>query len=96
MDTRYKVLIKARKANKECDWWSYKRLRNLSNKKVKQAKQKYQKDLLFEDRNKPIKFCNCIKEMFPSKESVTIYVTTSIRSVRKSKKTNSIYTKLKI
>ena len=47
MNTRDKVLKKARKTNKECDWSSYKRFKNLCNNKVKQAKQKYQKDLLF-------------------------------------------------
>ena len=53
MNTRDQVLRKARKTNKECDWSSYKRVKNLCNNKVKQAKQKYQKDLLFENRNKP-------------------------------------------
>ena len=82
MNTRDKVLKKARKANKECNWRSYKRLKNLCNKKVKQAKQNYQKDLLFENMNKPTKFWNCIKEMFPSEESVPIFVTTSIDNVK--------------
>ena len=62
----------------------YKRVKNLCNNKVKQAKQKYQKDLLFENRNKPTKFWNCIKEMFPSKESVPISVTTNIDNVKTS------------
>ena len=50
MNTRDKVLRKTRKTNKECDWSSYKRLKNLCNNKVKQAKQKYQKDLLFKKK----------------------------------------------
>ena len=58
---------------------------------MKQAKQKYQKDLLFEKRNKPTKFWNCIKEMFPSK-SVPISVTTNIDNVKNTKNTNSICT----
>ena len=56
MNTKDEVLRKAGKTNKECDWSSYKRLKNLSNNKVKQAKQKYQKDCLFENRNKPTKY----------------------------------------
>ena len=92
MNTRDKVLRKARKTNKECDWSSYKRVKNLCNNKVKQAKQKYQKDLLFENRNKPTKFWNCIKEMFPSKESVPIPVTTIIGNVKSTENANSIYT----
>ena len=71
---------------------NYKRLKNLCNNKVKQAKQKYQKDLLFENRNKPTKFWNCIKEMFPSKESVPIPVTTIIGNVKSTENANSIYT----
>ena len=78
MNTRDEVLRKTRKTNKECDWSRYKRVKNLCNNEVKQAKQKYQKDLLFENRNKPTKFWNCIKEMFPSKESVPISVTTNM------------------
>ena len=83
INTRDKVLKKARKTNKECDWSSYKRVKNLCNNKVKQAKQKYQKDLLLENKNKSTNFWNCIKEMFPSKESVRISVTTSIDNVKK-------------
>ena len=56
-NTTDKVLRKARKTNKECGWRSYKKVNN----KVKQTKKKYQKDLLFENRNKPTKFWNCIK-----------------------------------
>ena len=92
MNTRDKVLRKARKTNKECGWSSYKRLKNLCNNKVKQAKQKYQKDLLLENRNKPTKFWNCIKEMFPSKESVPVSVTTSIDNVKNTENVNSICT----
>ena len=88
MNTTDKVLRKARKTNKECGWRSYKKVNN----KVKQTKKKYQKDLLFENRNKPTKFWNCIKEMFPSKESVPISVTTSINNVKNTKNANSICT----
>ena len=87
MNARDKVLRKARKTNKECDRSSYKRLKNLYNKKVEQAKQKYQKDLLFGNRNKPT-----IKKMFPLKESVPISVTTSIENVKNTENENSICT----
>ena len=89
MSTRNKVLRKAWKTNKDCDWSSYKRFKNLCNNKAKQAKQKYEKDLLFENRNK-LKFWNCIKEMFPSKEYIPISVTTSINNVKNTKNANSI------
>ena len=92
MNTRDKVLRKAKKTNIECDWSSYKRVKNLCNNNVKQAKQKYQKDLLFENRNKPAKFWNCIKEMFPSKESVPISITTNIDNVKNTENANSICT----
>ena len=92
MNTRDKVLRKARKTNKECGWSSYKRLKNLCNNKVKQAKQKYEKDLFLENRNKPTKFWNCIKEMFSSKESLPISVTTSIDNVKNTENASSICT----
>ena len=63
INTRDKIIRRAQKTNKECQWSSYKRLKNLCNNKVKQAKQKYQKDLLFENKNKPTKFCNCIRNV---------------------------------
>ena len=43
MNTKDTVLRKARKTNKECDWSSYKRVKNLCNNKVKQAEQKYRR-----------------------------------------------------
>ena len=90
MKTRNKVLRKARKTFKECNQSSYKRLKNLCHNKVKQAKQKYQTDLLFKNRKKPNKFQKCIKEMLPSKESVPIYITTSIDNVKNTEKTNPL------
>ena len=48
--------------------------------------------MLFENRNKPTKFWNCIKEMFPSKESVPISVTISIDNVKNTENANSICT----
>ena len=92
MYTRGKVLRKARKTNEECDWSSYKGLKNLCNNKIKQVKQKYQKDLLFKNRNKPTKFWNCIKEMFLSKEFAPISVTTRIDNVKNTENANSICT----
>ena len=89
INTRDKTLKKARKANKECDWSIYKILKSLCNNKVKQPKQKYQKDLLFENRNIPTKFWNCIKEILPLKESVPISVTTNIGNIKNTKNANS-------
>ena len=48
--------------------------------------------MLFKNRNKPTKFWNCIKEIFPSKESVPISVTTSIDNVKNTENVNSICT----
>ena len=71
MNSRDKLLRKARKTNCENDWSSYKRLKNLCNNKTKQAKQKYYNDLLTENRRNPTKFWRCIKEIFPSKAKPT-------------------------
>ena len=57
MSTRDMILRKTRKTNK--DWSSYKILKNLCNNKVKQAKQKYQNELSFENRSKATKFWKC-------------------------------------
>ena len=92
MKTRDKVLRKARKTYKECNQSSYKRFKNLCHNKVKHAKQKYQTDLLFKNRKKPYKFQKCIKEMFLSKESVPISITTSIDNVKNTEKTNPLCT----
>ena len=89
INTRNKTLKKARKTNKECDWSICKILKSLCNNKIKQPKQKYQKDLLFENRNIPIKFRNCIKEILPLKESVPISVTTNIGNIKNTKNANS-------
>ena len=78
MNTRDKLLRKARKSNHECDWSTYKRLKNSCNNKVKQAKQKYHKDLLHEHCKNPAKFWKCIKEIFPTKEHPAASATTSI------------------
>ena len=60
--------------------------------KVGQAIQKYQKDLLFENRQKPTKSWNCIKNIFLSKESVPIQVTATIKNVKNIENANSLCT----
>ena len=67
MNTKDKLFRKARKIIKQCDWSSYKRLKNLCNNKVKQAKQKYQKDLLFENRNNLLSFGTASNKYFLQK-----------------------------
>ena len=90
MNTRDKILRKARKSNKECDWSMYKRLRNMCNNKVKQAKQKYHKDLLMENRKHPAKFWQCIKQIFPAKEYTPVTTTTSTDRFKNTEIANSL------
>ena len=45
--------------------------------------------MLFENRNIPTKFRNCIKEILPLKESVPISVTTNIGNIKNTKNANS-------
>ena len=54
---RHAPKITKRVKCRKCPWLTYE-IKTLMN-----TKQKYQ-DLLFENRNKPTKFWNCIKEMF--------------------------------
>ena len=90
MDTRDKILRKARKTNKECDWSNYKRLKNKCNNKVKQGKQKYHKDLLTENSRNPAKFWQCIKEIFPTKEPTPFSATTSTDRKKNTETANSL------
>ena len=78
MYTRDKILRKARKTKKECDWSNSKRHKHLCNNKVKQIKQKYHKNLLTENSRNPKKFWKCIKEIFPTKESTPVTATINI------------------
>jgi len=72
-------------------WSTYKRLKNLCNNKVKQAKQTYNKDLLNENSRNPAKFWKCIKDIFPSKETMPIGATTSSDNNKNTETANSYY-----
>ena len=81
MNTRDKILQKARKTKKESDWSNYKRQKGLCNNKVKQAKQKYHRNLLTKKSRSPKKFLKCIKETFPTKETALVAATASTKVV---------------
>ena len=89
MDSRDKLLKKARKTKKECDWSAYKTMKNRCNNKIKQAKQKHYKELLLENSQNPSKFWNCIKELFP-KTTTPITATTSNDPSKNLEKANSL------
>ena len=67
MNDRDKALRKSRKTKSENDCSRYKRLRNRCNNMLKEAKSRYQRNLLNENSLKPDKFWKIIKEVFPSK-----------------------------
>eukprot|EP00794_Sanderia_malayensis_P021363 gene21363-23443_t len=90
MNTRDKILRKARNTKEESDWSLYKRLKNSCNNKIKQAKQKYHKDLLIENSRNPNKFWKCIKEIFPTKEPPPVTATTSIDHNKNFQAANSL------
>ena len=58
--------------------------------KVKQAKQKYYKDLLTENSRNPKKFWKCFKEIFPTKEPTPITTTTSVDTDKSFEAANSL------
>ena len=90
MNTRDKILREARKRKKECDWLNYKRHKILCNNKVKQAKQKYHKDLLIKNSRNPKMFWKCIKEIFPTKEPIPVTAITNIDTDKNFKVANSL------
>ena len=69
MNRRDKALRKARKTNSETDSAEYKSLKNRCNNKIRVAKNRYQKDLLIENKNNPAKFWQTIKTIFPTAKS---------------------------
>ena len=88
MNSRDKILRKARKSKRECDWSSYRRLRNSCNNKIKQAKQNYYKNLLLENCKKPQKFWKYIKDIFPIKEQPPVSATTSVNETKNYRAAN--------
>eukprot|EP00794_Sanderia_malayensis_P021166 gene21166-23244_t len=68
MNSRDKLLRRARRTNAENDWSSYKRQRNNVTSLVKKVKNSYFRDLLRENARKPQKFWSVLKKAFPTKE----------------------------
>jgi len=67
MDDKDKLLRKARKTKTDDDWNEYRRTRNKCNAKVKEAKRKYHRNLIEDNKSNPRKFWDAIKVVFPSK-----------------------------
>eukprot|EP00794_Sanderia_malayensis_P006428 gene6428-7159_t len=94
MNTRDKILRKARNTKEESDWSLYERLKNSCNNKIKQAKQKYHRDLLIENSRNPNKSWKCIKEIFPSKQPPPVTATTSIDHNKNFQAANSYVSRI--
>ena len=62
---------KLQRTKTEEDHNSYKKQRNKNNILVRKVKKEYNKKLLTDSANNPQNFCQTIKKMFSSKESVT-------------------------
>ena len=66
MDQRDRALRKSRKTKTENDLRAYKNLRNECNKKLKEAKRKYHRNLISESQGNAKQFWDAIKKVFPS------------------------------
>ena len=67
VDEKNRLLRKARKTKADEDWVTYKQARNRCNGKIKEAKRKYHRNLIDENKLNPRKFWETIKSIFPSK-----------------------------
>ena len=67
MNTRDKLMRKARRTKKDIDWSNYKRKRNFVINAIKRAKKLHYTNLLNESASAPEKFWRSIKEIFPTK-----------------------------
>jgi len=67
MNERDKLLRMARKLNKDTDWNAYKRKRNFVKNELQRAKRSFYKTELKENSDKPSKFWDTIKKIFPTK-----------------------------
>ena len=67
MNVRDGLLRKARKKNQENDRSSYNRQRNSVSGLVKKCKSRYNRDLLKDSANSPVKFWSAIKKLYPTK-----------------------------
>ena len=61
-------LKRARKSGKELDWSTYRRLRNVVTRLIRNSKSNYTRNLFRENVNTPNKFWKHIKKCFPTKE----------------------------
>lgn len=59
---------RARKSGKELDWSTYRRLRNVVTRLIRNSKSNYTRNLFRENLNTPNKFWKHIKKCFPTKE----------------------------
>lgn len=67
MNLRDKMLRKARRTSCEVDWSSYKQQRNRVTGLIKNAKNRYHRELLNNNVDSPDKFWSAIKKLYPTK-----------------------------
>ena len=67
MNTRDKLLRKARRSNQEFDWSSYNNQRNHVTSLVKKCKNRFHKDLLKENADSPSTFWAAVKTLYLTK-----------------------------
>jgi hypothetical protein len=72
MDQRDQALRKARRTKLLDDFQTFKKLRNKCNGKLKEAKRKYHRNLINENKSNPRKFWNADKSVFPSKSKTNV------------------------
>ena len=61
-------LKRARKSGKELDWSTYRRLRNVVTRLIRNSKSKYTRNLFRENVNTPNNFGNTLRNVFPQKK----------------------------
>ena len=79
IDNKKRLYRKAKKTKTDNDWAEYKTARNKCNGKIQEAKRRYHRDQIEENKKNPKKFWESIKSVFPSKSK------SSFPSMQKSK-----------
>ena len=80
MNIRDQLYRKARKSKKQLDWVSYKRKRNFVKNEIQRTKKNFISKELRDTSNKPDKFWNTVKKLYPLK-SKSSKLTTTFRTI---------------
>ena len=80
MNIRDQLYRKARKSKKQLDWVSYKRKRNFVKNEIQRTKKNFISKELRDTSNKPDKFWNTVKKLYPTK-SKSSKLTTTFRTI---------------